>query len=345
MSPIQRSIYVGMLKLAPYIRKEKVMFRNILVPLDGSELSEQAVGLAESVAKSGDGRITLVQVIINFDPLATNPNEIGVHGEDGDQIVAGWVAKASEYLDRVAEGVKAGDVSEVQTKVLRGTPAEAICALASDGYDLVVMSTHGRTGFARAMVGSVAMAIVRDSRLPVMLVSPRQQGADYAQGDYRFRAILVPLDGSPMAEQALPPAVVLATASHSKLLLLKVLAKEDETEVYIVHDVGREEAEDYDYVLGNTDLDDYRYLEEVSARYVPAEVAYTAIACAGQPAQDIIATQRDHHCDLVVMSTHARAGFSRITQGSVAEQVVSQASVPVLLLRGKMPPAPTQPKG
>jgi nucleotide-binding universal stress UspA family protein len=314
------------------------MFRNILVPLDGSARAEQAVGLAHSVAKSGEGRITLVQVVNNFDPLMINPYVIDITGDNGKKIVASRVAKASEYLTRVAEGVNASRVSGVGTKVLRGNAAEALCALASDGYDLVVMSTHGRTGLTRALLGSVAMAVVREAHLPVMLINDHQQ-ADYPKGDYRIRTILVPLDGTALAEQALPPAVGLAKSSHAKLLLLKVLIARDKSEVYIVHEVGREEAENYDYVLGNTDLDDYRYLEEVSARYIPAEIAYTTIACAGQPAQDIISTLDDHHADLVVMATHARAGLHRIIAGSVAERVVSQASVPVLLLRGQAPPS------
>jgi nucleotide-binding universal stress UspA family protein len=317
------------------------MFRNILVPLDGSARAEQAVGLAQSVAKSGDGRITLVQVVNNFDPLKTNPYEIDITGDSGEKIVAGWVAKASEYLTKVAEGVNSSGVSSVGTKVRRGKAAEAICALASDGYDLVVMSTHGRTGLARTMLGSVAMAVVRDAHLPVMLINDHQH-ADYSKSDYPFHTILVPLDGMPLAEQALPPAVALAKTEHAKLLLLKVLAAQDETEIYIVHEAGREEAEDYDYVLGNTDLDDYRYLEEVSARYIPAEIAYTTIACAGMPAQDIVTTLDNHHCDLVVMATHARAGLHRIIAGSVAEQVVSTANVPVMMLRGQMPPTPAK---
>lgn len=318
------------------------MFRNILVPLDGSARAEPAVGLAQSLAQSGDGRITLVQVVNNFDPLMTNPYEIDIAGDSGEKIVASWVAKASEYLTRVAEGVNSSGASGVGTKVLRGNAAEAICALASDGYDLVVMSTHGRTGLARTLLGSVAMAVVRDSQLPVMLINDHQQ-ADHTKGDYRFRTILVPLDGTELSEQALPPAVKFAKANHAKLVLLKVLAVQDETEVYIVHEVGGEEAEDYDYMLGNTDLDDYRYLEEVSARYIPAEIAYTSIACAGQPAQDIVTTLDSHHCDLVVMATHARAGLHRIIAGSVAEQVVSKANVPVMLLRGQM--SPTHSKG
>ncbi len=315
------------------------MFRNILVPLDGSARAEPAVGLAQSVAKSGDGRITLVQVVNNFDPLMTNPHEIDIAGDGGEKIVAGAVAKASEYLTRVAEGVNSSSVSGVGTKVRRGKAAEAICAMASDGYDLVVMSTHGRTGLARTMLGSVAMAVVRDAHLPVMLINDHQY-ADYSKGDYPFHTILVPLDGTPLAEQALPPAVELAKAEHAKLVLLKVLAVQDETEVYIVHEVGREEAEDYDYVLGNTDLEDYRYLEEVSARYIPADIAYTSIACAGMPAQDIVTTLDNHHCDLVVMATHARAGLHRIIDGSVAEQVISTTNVPVMLLRGQIPPTP-----
>ncbi len=203
------------------------------------------------------------------------------------------------------------------------------------------MTTHGRTGLARTLLGSVAMAIVREAHLPVMLINGHQQ-ADYSKGDYHLRTILVPLDGTPLAEQALPPAVVLAKANHAELVMLKVLAVQDETEVYIVHEVGGKEAVDYDYMLGNTNLEDYRYLEEVSARYIPADIANTTIACAGRPAADIATTLDNHHCDLVVMATHARAGLQRIIEGSVAEQVVSTANVPVMLLRGHLPPPPAK---
>ncbi len=104
------------------------MFRNILVPLDGSTRAEQAVGLAQSVAKSGGGRITLVQVVNNFDPLMTNPYEIEITGDNGEKIVTGWITKVSEYLTRVAEGVNSSAVSGVGTKVVRGNATEALCA-------------------------------------------------------------------------------------------------------------------------------------------------------------------------------------------------------------------------
>jgi nucleotide-binding universal stress UspA family protein len=318
------------------------MFKNILVPLDGSPLAEQAIGLAQSVAKASRAHITLVQVVNNFDPTMIEPYEINIDAERLAEIAQGWVEEANEYLAKVAEGIKTTAMSAVDTKVLQGDAAMAISTLAHNGYDLVVMSTHGRSGLSRTLLGSVAMTVVRDSHLPVMQLNSHQQVADYPKRDYQFHSILVPLDGSGQALQALPPAVELARVSHGRLVLLKVRAEQGEAGVYIVHEVGRTGTEDYDYVLGSTDLDDYRYLEDVAARYIPTEVSYTAIVCTGQADQDIIATQGDYHCGLIVMSTHARSGFQRLSEGSVAERVVSQAPVPVLLLRGEMLPALAQ---
>lgn len=309
------------------------MFRNILVPLDGSPASEQAARLAISLARNNATQITVMQAVSDSDALWGAPYD-AVVGGNAEELVQANVAEATAYLGKVAKMMLDAGVSNVTVKAQRGAAAETISALASNGYDLIVMNTHGRSGLARTVLGSVAMAVVRSSHLPVLLVNNIQAVKDYADSDYLLDNILVPLDGSPLAELALPTAVKLAQANHGKLLLLKVLAEKAETEVYIAHEVGDNADGDSDYVLGNTELDDYRYLEDVADRCIPAGLAYITIACAGKPARDIVSSAIDHHCKLIAMTTHARAGIRRITEGSVTEAVIANSPIPVLALRG-----------
>src|SRR5581483_8312860 len=138
---------------------EAMMFRTILVPLDGSAAAERALPVAATLAGRGGARLLLVQVA----------DALVLAGEDPSEAEALAVAEAREYLARVAERI-AGQGVAVETAAPFGPPAEEILAESRlRAADLVVLTTHGHTGPGRSLYGGVAEAVLAHSPVPVLL--------------------------------------------------------------------------------------------------------------------------------------------------------------------------------
>ena len=173
------------------------MFRKILVPLDGSELAEQALPYARRLAGTL-GRLLLVRA-------------------SSDDASA---ADVEDYLDGLANRLQQ-DGAAAEWHLYCGPAAEAIGQEASlQRADTVVMSTHGRSGVQRLMFGSVAEQVLHDAEMPVLLV-PARTHTSWHPG--MGQQVIIPLDGSPLAEAALDPAVILAGRLRAGLLLLGVV--------------------------------------------------------------------------------------------------------------------------
>ncbi len=309
------------------------MFKHILVPLDGSPFAERALGAAIAVATAHHATVTLLQAINISDQLAAKPWGLAVSPVFTDQMISTALAEATSYLGAVAAKLTACGVAAVESKVVYGSPAETINAAAAD-CDLVVMSTHGRSGIERVLLGSVAATVVHNCVQPVLLVGSKSPIANYADCAYSFSHILVPLDGSQLAEQALPVAATMAERGSS-LLLLEVVASATSSEPF-TSEMGGLQGTASLHLTDNRDIAAHHYLEEAAHRHLPAHVAYHTTERGGDPATEILSAARSESCDLIVIATHARAGVERLVHGSVAERVVSNALVPVMVLRGQV---------
>src|SRR5688572_8644816 len=201
------------------------MFRKILVPLDGSSIAEQAVPVAVSLARAARVPIDLLRI---HQPLQVRVTDLLEELEH-----ARW-HEDNRYLTAIADETRSTVDCPVTDAVLSGDAATVICRRALDeGADLVVMTSHGRTGFSRAWLGSVADGVVRRAAVPVLMlriaeaapllastaphVRPRKTAAPHLE------RILVPLDGSRAAEAVLEPARALAEAGGGALVLLRVV--------------------------------------------------------------------------------------------------------------------------
>ncbi len=155
------------------------MYRRILVPLDGSTLAEAALPHAVAVARRFEASLTLLQVVTTL-PVAAAIDAGATAGAETVMSVEALEASeqaAHEYLDQVTQRRELGDIP-VQAKVVRGRPAREIARLArGEGVDLIVMSTHGRSGLGRLVFGSVADQVLRESGIPILLVRPQGQTA------------------------------------------------------------------------------------------------------------------------------------------------------------------------
>jgi nucleotide-binding universal stress UspA family protein len=235
---------------------------------------------------------------------------------------------AQEYLERISSRL-AGTGLVSQTALLHGDPpTEILQAAEVHNADLVVMSIHGRSGIGRWLYCSVADAVIRLASLPVMLVPPDLSVAWPTSGPAR---ILVPLDGSPLSEMALGPAMELAGCLRAELLLVQVvpwppIVYGDPVEL-LPHEPEEQLAEARSY------------LDELAARVRQTGVSVRHREDVGQTAAAaIVRLVQEEHVDLVAMAMHGRSGLARVVLGSTTTGTLQRAGVPVLVVRPTGPP-------
>lgn len=271
----------------------------ILVPLDGSTEGEAVVDPLVSLKGMGPLRVTLMSVVL--------PNESG--------------GPAQQYLGTVRGKFEKQGIP-VETRTEWGEPAREIryCARRSS-FDLVAMTSHGRSGLKRAYLGSVTEEVLRRSELPLLVVRPGVKVSDW-------KRVVVPLDGSALAERILPDASRLAKAFGTRIRLLGV------TPSIVVQMMGAGHA-------GPIPAEDPGpYLQEVGRRLagegIPSE---TAVRC-GDPVVEICRTAEEVGAGAICLATHGRTGLPRALLGSVAEGVLRAAPCPVYVLRTLEAPVP-----
>ena len=306
-------------------------FRSILVPLDRSPLAEQALAVATRIARPEGGSLALA--------LVHEPPPIPLDSPD-PALVASAEAAVSQaeatYLERIQAQLRAAGtpVSSVTTLVGEIGPCLAQHAR-SLGVDLVVMATHGRGGVQRLWLGSVADYLVRHLEVPVFLVRAGEV-ADRAAGTPPAAQLLVPLDGSPFAEEALAPAAELARLWDLDLSLLRVVRP-----ITFVAEPVMPLPMAYDRELTDSAVDQARdyvkdLVEDLRARGLRA----TGSAVIGwNPIDTILEIARPEEVALIALATHGRGGLARLALGSVADKLIRAARVPVLVTRPKLEPA------
>ncbi len=297
------------------------MFRMILVPLDGSVSSERAIPIAATLARDSAASIRLLQAVIA--PVYA-PMPVYMRGNRAVYEHRATAA-AANYLRGIRQQLHDSGVKDVTISTPIADVATAIAAAAHDDCDLIVMSTHGRTGMNRTILGSVADSVVRGSHLPVLLVTDHQQTPQTIDQVINFHRILVPLDGSALAAQALPVAATLAQAVGAEMLLLYVMP--EGIAVSAITTTPNPEAP-YQTLIPHG-------LNRTALSRLPSTVKYDIIEASGDPGQAIVSAARKQNCGLIVMSTHGRSGLSRMQLGSVAEDVLKASPVPVLLMHGR----------
>ena len=314
----------------------------ILVPLDGSGLAEKALPHAVALARANSGGITLLRVV---PPIAS----IAPLGGAITQSPALWDAWAAEpqiahkYLYAVADKLPAAGLV-VQTKVLQGDPAGEIVAYAerNSSVSLVVMSTHGRSGLGRWIMGSVAEKVLHASAVPIVVVRPqsdeRRDGALVAP---EYKTILAPLDGSVQAEQALGEVQMLAAKLDAKVILVSVTSTP--LDLVLAGSRGGVQWQPIPRDAKAQRLWDNLYA--VSRRLEAEHLVVETHLTYGDPADEILKVAKEVGADIIVMATHGRGGLPRFLVGSVAARVVQEASVPVLLVRVKANPVRTMQRG
>jgi nucleotide-binding universal stress UspA family protein len=321
-------------------KKDAIMFKHILVPLDGSPLAEQALPVAARIAQATGGTVTLLYVLnlhVGYGPYLA---QVGSFTEAQFQAER---ASANIYLDRVShseilEGVK------TRKEVIPGVPAQTIHTYARlSQIDLIVMSSHGYTGFKRWALGSVAQKVAQLGPMPVLILRADSSLSEFSAHPMH---ILVPLDGSPEAEAALLPAAQLCAAlspEQGLLHLVRVLQPvhyvEDEEEKIAaqINEEAMQEARTYlNWVEQHFREGDFAplHLQVTSSIVSSKDIAHTLIQVAEQ-GESSGAAQICDNCNVIALATHGRHGLERLLMGSIAERILGSTKLPFLVVHSQ----------
>lgn len=300
------------------------MYNRILVPLDGSTLAESVLPYVEALTKGTAATVVLVQV---NDTEAQG--ESPAHQQALDRMGEQRTSFGRAYLSHVARRLKDSGI-ESSGELLKGRVAGAIAQFAAaQQIDLVAMSTHGRTGLARWRYGSVANELRQLLPVPLLLLH-----ADEAQSEAYVTAmaqlldeVVVPLDGSAIAEQALPHAIELAKRLDLELHLVRVVmrpymayAEPDSVQYYF----------DLDAELTKVASE---YLQDRAKEIEPQGIRVTTRVFHGLAAENLVDYAEALGNSLICMTTHGRTGLGRVVLGSVADKVLHDTGRPVFLVR------------
>ena len=314
------------------------MYRNILVPLDGSTFGEHALPLALALARKSGATLQLAHVLLPLSAVFADAPPFVNSAVEG-QLFEQQKASQRNYLDGAAKRLTDAGAAHLQTTLLEGDVVDALRTHATTvAADLMVMSTHGYGPFTRFWLGSVADEVSRGPLVaPLLLIRPGEGGENLQQPP-ALKRLLLPLDGSHLAEQMVEPAARLAQTAGAEVTLLRVIKPlvpvmvpvEGQTFDHMVQGLVaqtetlqekiRKEAQDYLKTLA----------EPLRQRGL---TVHTCVEAEEAPTQAIL--RHAHAVDLVAMATHGYRGLSRLFLGSVADKVIRGAHVPVLVWRPK----------
>jgi nucleotide-binding universal stress UspA family protein len=279
------------------------MFRRILVTLDGTAFSEAALPAAVGFARKCAAQLRILSV------------------DDS--------GSAKAYLERTRERLEPIH-PDVTISVREGFVPDEILREARDfESDLIVMATHGREAFSRLWLGSVADECVRRAAQPLLLVRPRELGIPPLNGALAVRRVVVPLDGSELAERALPTGMAIADLFGSPIALVRVVQEHAMFESDRLPESHRTNVQ----MLEDARVGAAAYLRRIADWVCEGRATTIDVRVDDYAARGVLEGAAG---DLIVMATHARTGLNRALRGSVADAVVRSATGPVLV----MPPEP-----
>lgn len=313
------------------------MYRSLLVPLDGSSAAEQALPLALSIARRAEAELQLVYVHSSLEE--DYPEHRFLTEESW---LTEWKTRHGQYLDSVADRLRAAGARTVTPHVLQGEVAGTIGQhVLENRVSLVVMTTHARGAVGRMWLGSVADQLVRELPRPLLLVRPVEGPVDLSK-DVPLKHVLVPLDGTPLAEQILEPAVALGELMGADYTLLRVLRPVAPFHYPPAGASAGALPEGMSQQLKRVETDirlkAQEYLDEVAGRLRGRLLRIrTQVVEESQPALAVIEAARQLPADMIAMQTHGRRGLSRLVLGSVADKVLRGTPVPLLVQRPVLP--------
>lgn len=326
------------------------MFRRILVPLDGSTLAEVSLPCAEEMAGRMGSQVILLSILESgankyenlfycyLNSCAANLQSRILESGGPDVAITPLLVKEIEEDDLIGK--------EPPGKDLGHPAADIIGAAAKQGASIIVMATHGYSGLRRVALSSVADAIVRGCGMPVLLVRPHA-GAAQTRSQI-CRNMVVPLDGSAMAESALQVVEDMALKMSGQGMTVNLIHVAPESRVATTNDPSQaflKNVVDPAWCKAGDKAELYfeqatAYLKQSGAKLEDAGVTVNYAVRSGKPEEEIASYTTDTNAAMIVMACHARSGIGRYLMGSTADRILSTVDVSVLLLRPEKPQAP-----
>lgn len=296
------------------------MYRNIMVPVDGSPFSREAVLQGLRIASQSGATLRLVRVGTSS-VLSGGPESLAVENETLRRIQAAELGD----LYSIAAECRAHSTVNVTASLQHGPVVDSLIGYAKrQNVDLIVMRSHSRKGLARAWFGSVADALIRESGIPVLVVKAPSVATALDSG-FHYNRILVPLDGSLLAEQSIEPAVSLARVDGASITLLMVVPASDRTAGELASAIGNAPATEVARAKS--------YLDSCLASEFDRSIKVTRkVVVSNDVPRAILNAAESTEADLIAIATHGRGAITRARVGSVADRVVREAAVSTMVV-------------
>ncbi len=303
-----------------------IEIKRIMCPVDFSEFSRHALTYAIAVARWYESRVSVLHVFANWPVVDVIPS---LRTEE---------MQAISFKDIDREALMGQLQHVVERETATGVQVEPVLVDAPDAYrailaraeaekaDLIVMGSHGRSGFERLLLGSITEKVLRKASCPVMVVPPR--AGDVASSDtVQFKRILCPVDFSDSSITALTYAISMAEEADAHLTALHVV----ELPAGLYEASAMFDTAEFRAAAEAASLRQLGALVPESARlYCQIET----IVSEGRTSTEILRLAADRKSDLIVMGVSGRGAVDRMVFGSNTHRVIQSASCPVLTIRG-----------
>ena len=300
------------------------MLKRILVPLDGSAIAAKALVQASRLLRTPGSEVILVQAI----------DSLAIEASARATLLPRLRQEAREYLAGVAKPLESAGV-RVRALVREGLPWEQILEAAGrEAATLIVMTSHGRTGLARWLIGSVTEKVVRAAAIPTLVLRsfvPGPGGIPVSAPDTELaiRKLLVPLDDGELSLAALEPASTLAGAFGASVVLVHVESR-------LGYPIGAFTARLVDPPpaprAGPPPKDPNKFMDFAGELLAGRNLTVTVLRVGGDPASRILDLPAEMGADAIVMATRGRGGLSRFFLGSVTDKVLRHSHLPMLIV-------------
>ena len=318
------------------------MYKRILVPLDGSTRAEHAIPVAARIARASGGTVDLLRVVyppIDYGIYLTQSQTL-VDKEIDDAVDA-----ATEYLAGIARTEALAGIS-TKFEAITGAVAQTLLSYAESAQiDLIVMCSHGYTGFKRWMLGSLAEKVARHTTVPILLLRENGPAFIATPDDQPVRA-LVALDGSPLSEAVLEPTIALlaglSPSAHGVVHLLRVV------EVPALHTIGKSQTDIAVDAIGKAKEEAALYLKSIINALHTGIGAGTQLKFTSSVISDVdvvgAIVKESQHVEntaaagtngyaFIAMSTHGRGSMEHWMSGNTTERTLHGTQLPLLIVR------------
>jgi nucleotide-binding universal stress UspA family protein len=313
-----------------------MIYRRMLVPLDGSKLAEETFPYARELAARLNLDLDFLHVLLPTESRLTTMSQVYV-----DTLAV----SAKEQIQKIQTTNKSkGSISpiRVRSKVVTGYPAEEILKYSEENaVDIILMATHGNSGVRRWALGSVAYQVLHASNIPVLLIRSGIPD-EIVYDQWPQKTLLVPLDGSELAESALPHAKALANQRGLEAIEVLLLSAYEPVIIspasyYLIPtDVAPGMSTEWEgYVKEETAKAKEaceKYLSKIADQFKSVGIKVRTEAVLGKAAEEIIKYADKNPFQLIVMASHGRSGIKHFTFGSITERILLEVSVPVFIV-------------